>query len=338
MKIIKIILLVCGILLFVTIIRSIDIKKLFEIFQKVNFYFIFISFILLAMEVLIRSLKLKRLISLIGNVKFKDCLIIYLMGMPFGSVTPGRIGDLVRVYIIKQKTRLSMTNSFAIWVIDRFMEVIALFSLASIGLLIFLIHQRLNGEVFHLMLFLACITIFLLFFIINLKRKWTKQILKLFYQIVVPHTVREKFSSNVSTFYLNLTTILENQLPLLNILVLSLLSWILVSIRGFIYGLSLGMNVKLIYFIFLVPVINAVEILPISIMGIGTRDYTTILLYSFLGVSKEYGLSLSLMLFILGLIPQMVVGYFIAWRKKLFKFGEETHMPLWGTKEKENRE
>ncbi|MDI6735887.1 MAG: lysylphosphatidylglycerol synthase transmembrane domain-containing protein [bacterium] len=317
MKIIKIILFICGILLFVTIIRGIDIKKLFEILQRVNFYFIFIGFILLALEVLIRSLKLKRLISLMGNIKLKDCFIIYLMGMPFGSVTPGRIGDLVRVYTIKQKTRLSMTNSFAIWVLDRFMEVLALFGLASIGLLVFLVHQRLNGEVFHLLLFLACITIFLLFFIINLKRKWIKQILKLFYQIVVPHPVREKFSSNVSTFYLNLTAILENQLQLLNILILSLLSWILVGIRGFIYGLSLGMDIKLIYFILLVPVINAVEILPISIMGIGTRDYTTILLYSSLGVSKEYGLSLSLMLFILGLIPQMVVGYFIAWQNKL---------------------
>lgn len=100
----------------------------------------------------------------------------------------------------------------------------------------------------------------------------------------------------------------------------------MIAIRGFFYALSIGINIKLIYFVFLIPIINVVEILPISIMGIGTRDWTTIFLYSSLGVSKEYGLSLSLMLFTLGLIPQMLVGYFIAWRKKLFKeeiYGKE---------------
>ncbi len=315
----KLILIICGILLFITIIVNMDIKKLFEIFSQINPYFMSISFIFLIIEILIRALKIKQIIAIKGNIIYNDCLNIYLMGMPFGAITPGRIGDLVRVYTIKQRSGLSMITSLAIWVIDRFMELIALFSLASIGLFIFLMHKRLNDETLNLMTFLAGVTILLVFFVLNLNRKWTKQILKVFYQIVVPKGVRNRFGSNINAFYSEISSILKSKMALFNILILSLLSWIMVAIRGFFYALSLGINVKLIYFIFLIPIINVIEILPISIMGIGTRDWTTIFLYSSLGVSKEYALSLSLMLFTLGLIPQMLVGYFIAWRKKLFK-------------------
>lgn len=319
MKIIKIILSVCGILLFITIITNMEMEKLFAILRNVNPYFIIIGFILLAVEVIIRTWKIKKIIAIKGNIGYNDCLNIYLMGMPFGSVTPSRIGDIVRVYTIKQCSGLKMTTSLAIWVIDRFMEVLALFSLASIGLLIFFIHKRVTEDMFHLLIFLACVTVFLIFFIANINRKYTKQILKLFYQIVVPKGVRHRFGSNINLFYAEVSSILKSRLALFNIFMLSLLSWIMVAIRGFIYTLALGLKIKFIYFIFFIPLITAVEILPISIMGIGTRDYMTILLYSSLGVSKEYGLSLSLMLFTMGLIPQMVVGYFIAWQKKLFK-------------------
>jgi uncharacterized membrane protein YbhN (UPF0104 family) len=60
-----------------------------------------------------------------------------------------------------------------------------------------------------------------------------------------------------------------------------------------------------------------VELIPISVMGLGTREYALILLFSTLGVSKEYAISLSLMTFILGPIPLSLAGYFIALREHL---------------------
>jgi hypothetical protein len=48
--------------------------------------------------------------------------------------------------------------------------------------------------------------------------------------------------------------------------------------------------------------------LPISFSGIGTRDAALILFLSFLSIGKEYAISLSLLVFVLGYVSIGIVG------------------------------
>lgn len=81
-------------------------------------------------------------------------------------------------------------------------------------------------------------------------------------------------------------------------------------IATYLIALSLGINLKPVYFFILIPVISAVTMLPISIGGLGLRDATTIMLFSRVGLGKDLAFALSLVgdlfVFAIGIIGGLV--------------------------------
>jgi uncharacterized protein (TIRG00374 family) len=79
----------------------------------------------------------------------------------------------------------------------------------------------------------------------------------------------------------------------------SLLISIIVQASGpvitYTLALSFHLEVDIIYFFLFMPLISAVTLLPISIGGLGVREYMTILFFTHLGVSKHFAFAFSLM-------------------------------------------
>jgi len=86
-----------------------------------------------------------------------------------------------------------------------------------------------------------------------------------------------------------------------NNIALSLLIQMITPITFYITALSLGLEINIIYFFVFLPIIGAVTLLPISIGGLGLREYMTMLLFASLGVSAHLAFAMSLLnsLFIL---------------------------------------
>jgi uncharacterized membrane protein YbhN (UPF0104 family) len=101
------------------------------------------------------------------------------------------------------------------------------------------------------------------------------------------------------------------------VLVLTFIGWVVIFVRPYFFAKAVGMDVGLWVFLAFLPIISVVEVLPISIMGLGTRDATIIFLFTLMGTERERMMALSAMMLLLSMVPQAAVGYFIAWSAKV---------------------
>ena len=132
-NLLKISLLITLVLL-VLVFRTLDFSLLFEILKNITLPLLFTAFITLFVELGLKALRLKILIATHTKSSFVNNLIITLVGLPFGAVTPGRFGDLVKIYTISKKTSLAPIKSLAIGVVEKVMDLFSLFVLVLIGI------------------------------------------------------------------------------------------------------------------------------------------------------------------------------------------------------------
>ena len=59
-------------------------------------------------------------------------------------------------------------------------------------------------------------------------------------------------------------------------------------------ALSIGIDVGVLFFVLVIPVISLLDLLPISISGIGTRDVALIFLFGLKGIAPEQAVAFSL--------------------------------------------
>jgi uncharacterized protein (TIRG00374 family) len=80
-------------------------------------------------------------------------------------------------------------------------------------------------------------------------------------------------------------------------LLLSLLIQGLFSVCVYFIGLSLGIKLHIAHYMTLIPVMNTIAFLPISIGGLGLRDHVAVKLFSPLGVAEEKVFAMTILIF-----------------------------------------
>jgi len=78
-------------------------------------------------------------------------------------------------------------------------------------------------------------------------------------------------------------------------LFLSIIIQFIAPLAGYLIMTAFHLKVNIIYFFIFMPVIGAVTVLPISIGGLGVRDYITVLLFTSIGLGKNFAFALSLL-------------------------------------------
>jgi len=63
------------------------------------------------------------------------------------------------------------------------------------------------------------------------------------------------------------------------------------------------------------PVVSLIEIIPVSVLGIGTRDAGLIAVFSLLGIGAETMVAVSLMILVLSILPQVALGFALAYKR-----------------------
>ncbi|KKU86470.1 MAG: hypothetical protein A2667_03355 [Candidatus Wildermuthbacteria bacterium RIFCSPHIGHO2_01_FULL_47_27] len=305
---VKIALLVTLILL-ASLFATLDFKKIYGILGQANFFWLFAALNTLFLELILKALRLKALIAPHGKSSLKDNLIITLIGLPFGTVTPGRVGDFAKIYALSRKTSLSIAKGLAIGILEKLLDFISLLIFAAAGIAALFFSRRLNFD-FSYSIFLS---FFLLaFLVLFFNKKFLKKTLNLVYGKFVPSKQKARLQNGFEEFSAVMSAAFREKTSLAISFGVAFLLWLNRLLRIYFLALSIGITAEFIYFILLIPIIELVEILPISIMGFGTREYAYLLLFSIAGVSKESAVALSLLTFIATAIPFSVFGYVAA--------------------------
>ncbi|MFH1485930.1 MAG: lysylphosphatidylglycerol synthase transmembrane domain-containing protein [Chloroflexota bacterium] len=297
-----------SVILFALVLRSVDLSKVLDLMGSANPAFLIAALATVLFEALFKSAKLKVITSTQAKCSLADAAAVYLIGIPFGAVTPGKAGDLLKLYSLSRRTNLPVASCLAIGMLERAVDLVATIVLAAAGVLFITSRQELDGVVLFA---LALSVLSTMLFIVVISQRRVLSLLRLASNRLAPPLYRASIKDGMDGFYTSIATITQARHRLAMAMFFAFLTSLAISSRGFFIGEALGMALPLLYFILLVPIVTLVELLPISILGLGTREYTVIWLFSSFGVSSEHAFSLSLLIFVTTLTPLVIAGYVI---------------------------
>jgi uncharacterized protein (TIRG00374 family) len=278
-KLWKILLKCSGIVLFVVILWKVDTRSIVQQLSDTNIIAVLPLFFFFLAAI---YLKAKRWGILLANSRVniagENLFFIYVSSFLPASVTPGRVGEMIRYKLLKNKD-LDNDLGLMLSLQDRMWDFALLFFLGSLSLLYIV-------EKFSTLLFLTpC------FFFCVLASIRPEVFIKLSRRIIsgiFPH-------SRLAQMLLTLSERII-QLSLKDILICSVLtvcSWCVYFSQVHLLFRATGNAYSFLFVSCAVATTSVVGMLPISVAGIGTRDVTLVGLFSLSGKSPEAGIILS---------------------------------------------
>ena len=131
---------IIGLLIFVILLIKIDLKKAFVIIANAQLGFVILAFVLAFIIFLIRTWRWQSVLKAQGNkYNFFDLIKSGLGGGYFASITPGQVGDFIKVYYLKQYGKITSGKAVSSILLDRFMNIPVLLVISVIALYFFLL-------------------------------------------------------------------------------------------------------------------------------------------------------------------------------------------------------
>jgi len=122
------ILIVVGFFLLVYLIISSKILENLEIFSQINLYLLFLAFLLTNLNVLVKVCRWKYLSNAYGvNMQYDEAGKIVLGSFFVSGITPAKIGDVIKAYIMKKRHALPLIDGVSSILYERVFELLLLF-------------------------------------------------------------------------------------------------------------------------------------------------------------------------------------------------------------------
>ena len=226
----------------------------------------------------------------------------FLVGSFFNNLLPTSIGgDIYRSIDVANKAKVSIGKSASVLVVDRFSGVISACHLCcncpfSLG---FSTVGTTSYVIPVIIFFVVCII--LLFLILNPS---ILRLNKLVDRIKFLSRIREKLKEVYHTFL----SFKKFKLALFEALLCSFALQIGVIANYYLTSKALGIELSFASFIFIVPIVSTIAMLPISIGGIGIRENSLVFLMVALGAANDRATVCSLLLFAMLIVLGIIGG------------------------------
>jgi glycosyltransferase 2 family protein len=297
-----------GGVIFVIILFKVNLKNVFTLLSSASFPLLAVAVALTVVFVVLKALRWQYLLAMQGvDYETKECMLAYLGSMYVGLVTPGRLGDFIKVIYLKTDKGLTFGSGFASVLADRLFDLFMLISMAFSGALALALGRNM------LIVILCWILLFGGFLLVVFHERFGKRIVGALFRIFTPKGRDVRLNDQFEDFYSGIEKFksIRMTIPFL----LTILIYLLLYVQCYLIARALHIDITFLNIAFCISAANLVSLLPISISGIGTRDATMIAMFAILGLSKESALSFSIVFLFVSNISACVIGA-IAWFRK----------------------
>lgn len=294
-----------GLILFIYTIYQLDITKIKDAFFSIHPIYIFLILPFAFPRILIRNytwqliLKEQKI-----HVSSLNSMKIFLIGYFYGSITPGYLGQLMRIPHLKEYTGQPYGKLFINSTIETIIHTFSLYAMILIGALLVLsdFPELFMIAAAWMIIFLS----FLLFFVRKNRGEW-------FFKFIIRYFIPKKFRWHLNrfsdSFYQDFPRIKSLFLPIS----IGVFTWIIIFSQKYLLVHALDMPIPYLYFLLLFPLANAAGFIPISFAGLGTREFTAIVLFSTLfAVSGEKMFVVSLLGFVVTDLFTGFIGFIVS--------------------------
>jgi len=231
---------------------------------------------------------------------------IYCVGIFFNLTFPTTIGgDVVKVYYAGKSSR-AYAESFASIFLDRDIGMLAMMIIACCAVVFHPV--SVPGVPVPLILW----SVFILFIIGNVA-VFTPRFHRILHKILQRPRL-EKIAVKVDNVAKAFRIIGRCPAALFMSLGISFANQTLGCAAVWIIALSLGIRIPLFYFLIFVPIVTLISMIPVSLNGMGLREYSFMSLFGAIGIADESCIALGLLysfIVILSSLPGGVVYIFL---------------------------
>ena len=294
-------------LIFVWIFKSVNINETLKALSKTNPIIFFWAFLLNNSSNIFLTIKWHRLASPLKiKSSFLELLKLNYISVFYSIFVPGQAsGELIKGIKLAKKEEATQK----VWVpivIDKITNLLVVF---LIGLLAILSDKTFNQNR-NLLLIVTLCTALLGFITIVLFSEHTNNLIGFFKELLIKFLRLFKINTKlIDNFSLNYFENYKKH----NFLLFETLFWSFAIkiphiFTFYLLALSLNINLNLIESAWLFSIVSIASILPISFSGLGIREGTIIVLLSQVGIETSVALSLSMLIFTIGILTGLIGG------------------------------
>ncbi len=288
---------------------TVDIQDAFTTLADTNPTYLIVALFIAVGDRILMAYKWNILLKANGiKISLLHVTNTYLITTFLGLFLPATVGgDALRAYAVAKGGHKTSDVVSSI-IVERALGFIALFIfvLVSIVLTVFVFGQSFFSGIWNLFwIFVALLVVFSAAIYISLNEKILRRLTSLFQN----QTIRNhKIFKKLGEVYQSYRTYQDNLSLLIVFLLLSLLENLFPLFWTYFLSLAFGIEVPLLYFFILIPIVLALVRLPISLDGIGLQEGAYVYFLSLIGVPKSGALLLGLASHILAIISVLPGG------------------------------
>jgi len=279
------------IILLVFLVTKIKPQNIDNTLTNAKLSLLMLSMLLTPLLYLIRAIKWNLLLKCNGiNEKFSKVFIALVIGVFYGILTPGKTGELMRVFYIPHEKSKALPT--ILW--EKLTDIFALILLSILSIIIFFNNSILIYSIF-LLLFVVVIGIF---FIMN------ERIVNFVFNLL---SISKESKGN---YLEGMYKILYNKGVMFRAFTLTLLYYTVALIVGAVVLRALDPDINILL-TFSLPILILLGNLPITISGLGLREFVAVLCFNVLGEETSIGFLFSILLFSIIIVIPGIVGYIL---------------------------
>lgn len=310
-----------GIIIFIfLLVTRVNLTETLKMLPNIALKDFFAAILFLLFLLLLKAWRWQILLRMQGiYFSRKKSFLIYMAGLFVGVMTPGRVGDFVKIFYLKNEGYSWGKSSFSV-LLDRLIVIGFLLCCGYISLLFFIRFFATQLAILSLTILLGLLVTYLFV----RKRKTLVGLIEKFISKLMPQRTKDGLKESLSDFYEDFK--LLNTTFCIILTAITLLDWSIYFMIAYFLSQSLSLGLSFLVISACVSISAIITLIPISVAGIGTRDATLVFLFSILGLRPESAIAFSMLLLFTYNILTGFIGL-VAWLLCPFK------MPVgWGNK------
>lgn len=252
-------------------------KEFVNILKGVNFWWYFPALFGVLIVLWLKSLRWNNLMKREGIFyDNKNAYKSYLTSYAIGLLTPGRFGEIVRVYYVRDLSEGGLFKAFQTVIADRFFD---LYFVLGGGLLSYALMLQTNNIAFQWISVLIVLSGLLILWILlyffrnkNKKHNFISFVYGSLYPITGLHSLKNW--------------------------VFTALAYSIYFLQSYLIANALNFPIKLWEIAGVIIITSAVLLIPITWAGFGTRELSLVVLLAHWGISSESAMAFSLLQFV----------------------------------------
>ncbi len=275
--------LLIGLILVAALIYISEPGSILSAFRTANPRYILLSVLFYPLIMIFYAFRWQFVLSMMGDyLPLGDAHQAVAAGAFVSDFTPARLGDFLKPLMVKD--RIDVSKGMASVILDHWVDFMTTALLGMIGLL-GVLHMR-NWH-FLVIIFLSLFSVIAFLSLILLKKDLTMN--------AVYWINYNRITHMAGSFYRAIDHV-EDEPRLVEVsIIITGIIWVALAIRIAILIKAFGYNAPIVELIFLLPLVNMLSSLPITISGLGLVEGGMVLLATAIGEPPSVGLSVALL-------------------------------------------